>query len=163
MRKCADKRRAGSCRAHHSLPDIGRWEFRQRSILNAIEKGPATTLHHIGFLTTKLSEHSARVLQVESSKARVSAAGIWRFGAGSCVENPRGVEVYGPGFVWSWNHQGLSYLTALVRSVDYSTAENIYRAPFPREIAGFTFFWTGGADTAGGQVAGHWEERDFLV
>jgi len=132
--------------------------------LNAVEKGPATTLRHMGFLTAKLRERSAQVLQVEASKSGVPAAWqLWRFGASPYGGKPQGVEVYGPGFVWSWNHQGLSYLTALVRPVENSILENVYRARFPSGIAGFTFFWTGGPDTASGQAAGHWEGRDFLV
>jgi len=73
------------------------------------------------------------------------------------------VEVYGPGFVWSWNDQGLSYLSALVRVVDNFMPKTVFRAGFPEGITGFTFFWTGGPDTASGQAAGHWEGRDFLI
>jgi hypothetical protein len=73
------------------------------------------------------------------------------------------VEVQGPGFVWSWNDQGLSYLTALVLVVDPTTCKAGYTAALPDEIVGFTFFWTGGPDTANGHSAGHWEGRDFRV
>ena len=133
--------------------------------LNAAEKGPATTLLHLGFLTAKLRERPARVLPVEAStlsRESPAACRFWRFEASPYRGKPHGVEVYGPGYVWSWNDQGLSYLTALVRSVDNSISKIVYRAPFPCGIVGFTFFWTGGADTASGQVAGHWEGRDFL-
>jgi hypothetical protein len=134
--------------------------------LNAVEKGPATTLRHMGFLTAKLRECSARVLTVEAFSLPWEspvARRLWRFEASSYGMKPHGVEVYGPGFLWSWNHQGLCYLTALVRPVDNSMSKKVYRAPFPSGIAGFTFFWTGGPDAASGQVAGHWEGRDFLV
>jgi len=134
--------------------------------LNAVEKGPAATLRHMGFLTAKLRERSTRVLQVETpTLRRESPPGwrLWRFKASPYGGKAHGVEVYGPGFLWSWNHQGVSYLTPLVRPVDHSISKMVYRAPFPYGIAGFTFFWTGGPDTAGGQVAGHWEGRDFLV
>lgn len=134
--------------------------------VNALGKGPSTTLRHMAFLAATLREGSERVLQAEASTPRSespSAWRVWRFQAGPYRLKPHGVEVYGPGFVWSWNHQGLSHLTALVRSVDNSLSRIVYRASFPCDIAGFTFFWTGGPDTASGQAAGHWEGRDFLV
>jgi len=134
--------------------------------LNAVEKGPAATLHHMGFLAAKLRERSMRVLRVETPTLRresPAAWRLWRFEASPYGGKPHGVEVYGPGFVWSWNHQALSYLTALVRRVDNSISKMVYRAPLPYGIAGFTFFRTGGPDTVGGQAAGHWEGRDFLV
>jgi hypothetical protein len=134
--------------------------------LNAVEKGPSTALRHMAFLTAKLRENFRRVSQVESSAIRQDfpvVRRLWRFEAGPHEGIPHGVEVYGPGFVWSWNHQGLSYLTALVRPADNSISKMVYRAPLPYGTVGFTFFWTGGPDAANGQVAGHWEGRDFLV
>src|SRR6516164_4874509 len=38
-----------------------------------------------------------------------------------------------------------------------------YTAGLPEGIGGFTFFWTGGPDTASGHTAGHWERRDFRI
>lgn len=134
--------------------------------LNAAEKGPAVTLRHMDFLTAKLRERRFRALQVEAStphRESPSAWRLWRFEANPYRGMLHGVEVYGPGFVWSWNHQGLCYLTALVRCDNTSISKIVYRALFPCGITGFTFFWTGGPDTASGQVAGHWEGRDFLV
>jgi hypothetical protein len=134
--------------------------------LNAVEKGPATTLRHMDFLTAKLRERPPPVLQVQvSTLHRESPAEwrLWRFEASPYTGKPDGVEVDGPGFVWSWSHLGLSYLTTLVRPLDNSVSKMVYRAPFPCGVAGFTFFWTGGPDTASGQLAGHWEGRDFLV
>jgi hypothetical protein len=46
-----------------------------------------------------------------------------RFEASSYEGKPHGVEVYGPGFLWSWNYLGLSYLTALVKSGDNSISK----------------------------------------
>jgi len=134
--------------------------------LNAVAKGPTTTLRHMGFLAAKLRDHFKRMLQVEASTLRrksPEAWRFWRFESGSCGAKPHGVEVYGPGFLWSWNDQGSSYLTALIRPIDNSTSRTVYRAPFPCGIAGFTFFWTGGPDAARRQVPGHWEGRDFVI
>jgi hypothetical protein len=79
--------------------------------VNAVEKGPATTLRHMGFLTAKLGERFARGLPLEASTLRSespAARRLWRFEASQHMGKPHGVEVYGPGFLWSWNHQGLS-------------------------------------------------------
>lgn len=134
--------------------------------VNAAGKGPATTLRHMGFLAAKLRERSPEAREVDASTPRRESPSMWRFWQFQATPSglkPHGVEVYGPGFVWSWNHQGLSHLTALVKCVDSSLSKIVYRAPFPCGIAGFTFFWSGGPDTASGRAAGHWEGRDFLV
>jgi hypothetical protein len=134
--------------------------------VNAVEKGPATTLRHLAFVSTRLREPSPRVLPIEKLVLPRDCTPLrqpWRFEARTEGQRSRGVEVEDPGFVWSWNDQGLSYLTALVRVVDHTSSKAVYRAGLPDGIAGFTFFWTGGSDTASGYTAGHWEGRDFRI
>jgi len=162
----------GSALAMHDIPlviNVGAdKQVRQSNIrqvfVNAVDKGPDTTLRHLAFVSAMLRERSPRVLPVEEPilpRECATAAQSWKFGASTKGEKPYGVEVHGPGFLWSWNDDGLSYLSALVRVVDDSISKTVYRAGLPDGIAGFTFFWTGGPDVASGQAAGHWEGRDF--
>jgi hypothetical protein len=134
--------------------------------VNVVEKGPATTLRHLAFITTRLRELSPRVLPVGElvlPRECTPSQRPWRFEGRTDGERWREVEVQGPGFVWSWNDQGLCYLTALVRVVDHPICKAAYRAGLPDGIVGFTFFWTGGPDAASGHSAGHWEGRDFRI
>jgi hypothetical protein len=134
--------------------------------VNAVEKGPATTLRHLAFLSTRLREISPQVWPVEElalPRECTPPQQPWRFEACTDGERWRGVEVRGPGFVWSWNDQGLSYLTALVLVVDHTISTAVYTAGLPDGIAGFTFFWIGTPDTASGHTAGRWEGRDFRI
>jgi hypothetical protein len=123
---------------------------------NAVEKGPATTLRHVALLTAALRGLLPRVRRPASLPGPASRQ-PWRFETGAPAEKPRTVEVKGPGFLWSWTDQGLSYLGALAQQLD----QPVYTARLPSDVAGFTFFWTGGPDTATGQSPGHWEGRDF--
>jgi hypothetical protein len=124
--------------------------------LNAVEKGPTATLRHLALVTATLRNLSPRVPR-PGSRPEPAPRPPWRFETGSPVEKPRAVEVHGPGFLWSWTDQHLSYLGALVQQLD----QPLYTAHLPSDVAGFTFFWTGGPDTATGLSPGHWEGRDF--
>lgn len=126
--------------------------------LNAVEKGPPATLRHLARLTATLRNLSPRVPR-PASCPEPAPRPPWRFETGSPGERPHAVEVQGPGFLWSWTDQGLSYLGALVQQL----GQPVYTARLPSDVAGFTFFWTGGLDTATGQSPGHWEGRDFRL
>jgi len=124
--------------------------------LNAVEKGPAATRRHLALLTATLRDLSPRVSR-PGSCPEPAPRPPWRFETGSPGEKPRVVEVQGPGFLWAWTDHNLSYLGALVHQLDHP----VYTAHLPSDVAAFTFFWTGGPDTATGQSPGHWEGRDF--
>jgi hypothetical protein len=137
--------------------------------INTVEKGPPVTLRHLAFLTGKLSGSCPQVtsaeeaaLTCESSEGRRP----WRFELANIRPWPQDkrmeVEVEGPGFVWSWNGQGQSYVTSLIRPTDHQPdRKSLYMAMLPEGVIGFTFFWTGGDDTKSGRSAGHWEGRNF--
>jgi hypothetical protein len=114
--------------------------------VNAVEKGPAMTLCHLAYVSTRLRQLSPRLLPIEELVLPWECTPPrqpWRFEARTDGKRWRGVEVQGPGFVWSWNEQGLSYLTALVRVVENAISKVAYTAGLPDGIVGFTFFWTG--------------------
>jgi hypothetical protein len=138
--------------------------------INTVEKGPSVTLRHLAFLTGTLSDLSPQVMSSDESAFTESSDNrhAWRFELANVrpwrQDKPMEVAVEGPGFVWSWNTLGASYLTALIRPVDQQPApKSIYIATLPQEVTGFTFFWTGGDDTKTGRSAGHWEGRDFDI
>jgi hypothetical protein len=140
--------------------------------INTAEKGPPVTLSHLAFLTEKLNALSLQVISSEES-AFISESPDrrqpWRFELANLRpwqqdNKPVELEVEGPGFVWSWNGLGASYVTLLIPLVDdQPDHKSIYRATLPEGVIGFTFFWTGGDDTKTGQSAGHWEGRDFAM
>ena len=132
------------------------WSSTGQRFLNAVEKGPPATLRHLALLTTTLRNLLPRVPR-PGSWPEPAERPPWRFETGPPVERPHAVEVHGPGFLWSWTDQSLSYLAALVQQLD----QPFYTAHLPSDVAGFTFFWTGGPDTATGQSPGHWEGRNF--
>src|SRR5262249_51138864 len=99
--------------------------------VNAVEKGPATTLRHLAFVSARLRELAPQVVPVEElvlPRECTPSQQLWHFEGRMDGERWCEVEVQGPGFVWSWNDQGLSYLTALVRVVDHTISKAAYRA-----------------------------------
>ncbi len=129
-----------------------------QQFVNSSEKGPDATRKHLEFITARLREIAPTVPMTSErlpAGVRVTSGEPWRFGY--TPTHPRAVEVHGPGFLWSWTKDGVSYLGPLLRS---GTA---YSAGLPDGAAGFTFFWTGGPETASGANAGRWEGRDFLI
>ena len=142
----------------------------EQLFINTIEKGPRVILRHLAFVTERLRDLVTEAIPPAESTFAVAASqdrNCWSFGladfSGCPEEEPLEVRGHGSGFVWSWNREGMSYVTPLLRRVDsQALGPTAYGARLPEGTTGFTFFWTGGDDAKGGQSPGHWEGKDFL-
>ena len=142
----------------------------EQLFINTIEKGPRVILRHLAFVADRLRNPVAEAIPAVESTfagAALEDRNGWHFGwtdFPDCPEEePLEVQGHGSGFVWSWNREGICYVTPLLRRVDpQASGPTAYGARLPKGTTGFTFFWTGGDDARGGQLPGHWEGRDFL-